>query len=383
MIYLDNAATTYPKPKMVWDTVDEVNRTCAVNAGRGGYTLARNAMNIIEETRNNLAKLVGLQEQEKIVFTPSVTIAINQILNGIRWENGDYVYVTPYEHNAVARTLKLLENKYNIEVIEIPIDRETLDIDIEAMKYLFSINPPKCICVNCISNVTGYILPVSKILKEAHKYNSINIIDTAQSLGLMDLDVRSMDVDFIVFAGHKSLYGPFGVGGFIYNSQYKLDEFIVGGTGTDSLNLSMPISLPGRYESSSPNIPAIAGLNAALIWRNSQSDIITREKELSNYAVEKLKTLTKIKLYVPHNIENHIGIISFNLLGYKADEVGMILDQDFNICVRTGYHCAPFIHKWIQDEEYLGTVRISVGYFNTKSDIDKLILALEELVEEV
>lgn len=383
MIYLDNAATTFPKPEMVLDVMDQVNRTCSVNAGRGAYALAKQATSIIDETKWNIAKLVGLQDGERVIFTPSVTIAINQVLNGISWTKGDIVYVSPYEHNAVARTLEVLHIKYELQIIEMPLDEKTLEIDLEALKYLFTEKQPKCVCLNCISNVTGYILPVEEIVQMAKSFDSLVLLDTAQALGLIDIKVQRIPADFIVFAGHKTLYGPFGIGGFIYNSSYELIDFIVGGTGSDSLNLQMPKDIPGKYESSSQNIVAIAGLNAALKWRSETSDIEGKERHLTNYAVEKLKTLSNIRLYLPENGYNHIGIISFNLLGYKADEIGMILDQDFNIAVRTGYHCAPFIHRWLKDKEYQGTVRIGIGYFNTENEIDKLIEALRELIDEM
>lgn len=383
MIYLDNAATTFPKPEMVWDVMDETNRTCSINAGRGAYALAKRATSIIEETKANLLKLVGLQDVSKVVFSPSVTIAINQILNGIEWNKGDSIYVSPYEHNAVARTVELIKNKYEINVFEIPVNGKTLEIDIDALRYMFIKKPPKCVCVNFVSNVTGYILPVKEIMNEAKKFNAITVLDTAQALGLVEVNIKNIDADFICFAGHKTLYGPFGIGGFIYNSKYELKEYIVGGTGSDSLNLSMPSTIPEKYEYSSQNIVAIAGLNAALTWRLDKNDIEEREYSLTRYAVEQLKKLKGIRLYLPKNPDKHIGIISFNLYGYKADDVGMVLEQDFGIAVRTGYHCAPYIHKWLRDEEYQGTVRVSLGYFNTEEEIDDLVRALCELIEDV
>lgn len=383
MIYLDNAATTFPKPEKVWDVMDEMNRTCSINAGRGAYNLANRAASIIDETKGNIAKLVGLQESSKIIFTPSVTIAINQVLNGIEWTPGDIIYVSPYEHNAVARTVNLICKNYGVKMFEIPICANTLEIDIDALRYMFMKNPPKCVCVNAVSNVTGYILPIKEILETAKKYDAITIVDTAQALGLIPINIEELGADFIVFAGHKTLYGPFGIGGFIYNSQYNLKEFIVGGTGSDSLNLCMPSTIPAKYECSSQNIVSIAGLNAALKWRAERRNIEEREHVLTQYTLQQLGKLSGIRLYVPEDQKKHIGIISLNICGYKAEDVGLLLDQDYGIAVRTGYHCAPFIHKWLKDQEYQGTVRISIGYFNTEEDIDIFINALKELIEDI
>jgi len=383
MIYLDNAATTFPKPEEVYAEMDRINRTCSVNAGRGAYELARTAMNIIDETKKNLADIVKIYDANKVVFAPSITVAVNEVLNGLTWNEGDYIYVTPYEHNAVARTVELIRKKYKVNVVVMPLVEKTLEIDLTKLKYMFSEHKPQCVCVNAMSNVTGYILPFHEIFEEAKKYSAITVLDTAQALGIVDIDLRKTKADFTMFAGHKTLYGPLGIGGFIYNSDYRLMEFFTGGTGSDSLNLEMPTQGSIRYEPSSPNIVAIAGLNAALKWRSKHNDIDVIERRLTDYAVEKMKRIDGLMLYLPKERVNHLCIISFNIRGYKADEVGMILDQDYSIAVRTGYHCAPYIHRWLKNEECKGTVRMSVGCFNTKEEIDVFISAIEELIDDI
>ncbi|MDD5936768.1 MAG: aminotransferase class V-fold PLP-dependent enzyme [Clostridiales bacterium] len=381
-IYLDNAATTFPKPETVYKKMDETNRNGCVNAGRGGYHLARQATALIDDTKKRIIELVSLVDSSKVVFTPSVTIAMNQILQGIPWKTGDVLYVTPFEHNAVARTAALCSKKYGIEIVEIPLDINTLSIDIEMLKMMFIQKQPRCICINHVSNVLGTIQPYEEIATEAKRYNAITILDAAQSLGLIDIDLNRSNIDFLAFAGHKTLYGPFGVGGFIINSETELMEVIVGGTGSDSLKLDMPKQIPGRYESSSPNIVAIAGLNEALKWRKDVTDVLEKEQNLTKYLIAKLAEIPEVKVYLPENLENHVGIVSFNVQGYKSEDIGMILDMDFGIAVRTGYHCAPYIHKWIKDEEYAGTVRVSVSYFNTMRDIDEFIEAVNSILDD-
>lgn len=375
LIYLDNAATTFPKPETVYFNMDLVNRNMAINAGRGSYQLAKKATALIEDTKYKLLNLINAVEDAHVIFTPSVTIALNQILQGIEWSKNSVVYVSPYEHNAIARTIHLLQNKFGFKVIELPIKADSLEIDIDKMIYLFSKENPTCVCVNNISNVTGYILPANEIFKEAKKYSAITILDAAQAMGLLPMNFKELNADFIGFAGHKTLYGPFGIAGFIMNKNIVLNEVIVGGTGSDSLNLNMPTSNPAKYESSSQNIVAIAGLHASLIDLDIKK-IYDTELILTKYLVEQLVQVQGINLHLPGDDKKHISIVSFTVDGFISHDIGMILDEDFGIAVRTGYHCCPFIHKYLKDENSLGTVRIGLGRFNTKEDIDALVKAL-------
>ena len=380
MIYLDNAATTFPKPESVYAAMDKINRKGAVNAGRGSYKLAKEASKIISETKTKLRKLVHVDTSVAVVLSPSITIAINQIVNGLNLRRKAVVYVSPYEHNAVARSLYELSKRKELVIKEIPLDNK-LQIDIEKMKYEFSKDKPEAVFCTHVSNVTGYILPIEEIFKEAKKHGSINILDSAQSLGLVDVRADLMDADIIAFAGHKTLYGPFGVGGFINISGVPLDTFVVGGTGSDSLNLEMPLGNEARYESSSPNIVAIAGLNAALDILEQKTHF-EYEKDITSYLIKKLSLIKEVKMYIPSNPERHIGIVSIIVEGFNSEDIGTILDEDFGIAVRTGYHCAPYIHKYLKDIESLGTIRIGIGQFTTKDEIDSLIKAIKEIIYE-
>lgn len=379
MIYLDNAATTFPKPESVYKAMDEMNRFGAVNAGRGSYKLARSASKLMADTKQQLRSLVGVDSNVAVVFTSSVTIAINQIVNGLKLVDGTIVYVSPYEHNAVARSINQLSKHVRLTVKELPINEDTLEIDLERVKYEFSKDKPGAVFCTHVSNVTGYILPVEKIFEEAKRYNAITILDSAQSLGLIEVKANQIQADIIAFAGHKTLYGPFGIGGFINVGGINLEVFIAGGTGSDSLNLEMPSGNEAKYESSSSNIVAIAGLKAALDEINVAE---TREKEsqLTRYLVSKLKEINGIKLYIPSNESCHVGIVSFSHVDYNSENLGIILDEDFDIAVRTGYHCAPLIHKYLKDTDSLGTVRIGLSNFTQIEDIDKLIDAINEIV---
>ena len=379
MVYLDNAATTYPKSESVYQALDEANRNYAFNAGRGSYAKARVATELIDKTKKQILELVNASTNSSVVFTPSITIAINQILQGIDFRTGDNVYYSPYEHNAVARTLHLIHNSVNINLIEMPINESTLEIDIEKLKYDFSVNPPRCVCCTHISNVTGYILPVMEIFECARRYDAITVLDTAQSLGVEKIDLTQMNVTFLAFAGHKSLYGPLGIGGFVTSGKVKLNEVMAGGTGSNSLVLDMPSESPDRYEFASTNIVAVAGLSQAL--KEVDYSNLLEEDKLVKRLIDGLSQIEDIKLYIPDS-KSHRNIVSFNLRNYKSEDLGMILDDDFGIAVRTGYHCAPFIHKWLKDDKNLGTVRVGVGKFNTEEDIDALLDAVREISEE-
>lgn len=379
MIYLDNAATTYPKSESVYQVLDEANRNYAFNAGRGSYAKARIATEIIDTTKKQIKGLVNAAVNSSVIFTPSITIALNQILQGIDFCKGDNIYYSPYEHNAVARTLHLIKSRMDVNLLEMPINESTLEIDVEKLKYEFSVNPPRCVCCTHISNVTGYVLPVAEIFECAGHYDAITVLDTAQSLGVEKIDMVKMNVSFLAFTGHKSLYGPLGIGGFVDTGKIKINQIMAGGTGSNSLMLDMPSESPERYEFASTNIVAIAGLSQAI--KEIDSDKLIKEEKLVKRLVDGLSQIENINLYVPGS-GAYRNIVSFNLKNYKSEEIGIILDDDFEIAVRTGYHCAPFIHRWLKDEKYLGTVRVGIGKFNTKEDIDALLEAIREISEE-
>lgn len=376
MIYLDNAATTYPKSEKVYQALDEANRQLAFNSGRGSYKSARIATRVMDDVRKKILKLVKADDGANVIFTPSITVALNQILQGISFVKGDVVYLSPYEHNAVARVLHLIEKRTGIVLKEMPLKEDTLEIDIEKLQYLFSKDKPRCVCCVHVSNVTGYILPVNEIFEMSKRYEAITVLDTAQSLGLIDIP-DSLNVDFLAFAGHKTLYGPLGVGGFVDYGHYNLEECFAGGTGSDSLNLDMPDSTPGKYEFASTNIVAIKGLDEALNEVEPCNN--GAEKELLDYLIDKLSDIESVHLYLPPK-DKHIGMLSFTVDRYKSEDIGIILDEDYDIAVRTGYHCAPLIHKWLKDENTSGTVRVGIGRYNTKQDIDALVDALVDFL---
>lgn len=377
MIYLDNAATTYPKHEAVYSAMDDANRRLSVNAGRGSYDAAREASSLIEETRSQILNLFHAKDIADAVFTPSVTHAINQVLRGFPLGADSVVYITPYEHNAVARTIADLQNSTGCRVEFIPL-KEDLTIDLDQSEYAFSMVPPDLVVMNAMSNVTGYILPIKELCALAKEYSCMTVIDSAQAAGLIPIDLQKLQADIICFAGHKTLEGPFGIGGFVIrkSATAMIAPVFTGGTGSNSLNTDMPESMPGRYEASSQNIVAIAGLHAALELCNIDEHYKTLH-DLSQYLINGLNSVQKVNIL--GLTENNIGIISFVVDGYSSGDVGVILNDEFDIAVRTGYHCAPYIHEFLHDKDSNGSIRVGLGRFNTEQDIDTLISALKTL----
>lgn len=383
VIYFDNAATTYPKPDSVYEQMDKVNRSLSFNAGRGSYALAQQSAVIIDNLRKELLRIVNAVNVAEVVLSASATFALNQIIGGLDIRPEQYIYISPYEHNAVVRTLynqKILKDGGdNSNIIVMPLLADG-SIDEERLLYEFSVHAPSFVFMSHVSNVTGYILPVERIASAAKEYSATVIVDGSQALGLVPFDMEASDVDFYVFAGHKTPYGPFGIGGFYIRNGRRLDTFIAGGTGSDSLNVRMPETGASRYEPASPNVVAAAGLLAAVgeLTADEISRRLEHERKLTQYLADSMKKIHGIKLYLPPE-ESHVGIIAFNLAGYKASDIGMILDEDYNIAVRTGYHCAPLVHEYLDDREYLGVVRASISMFTSFDDADALVRALGEI----
>lgn len=375
MIYLDNSATTFPKPEEVYEALDYANRNLAFNAGRGSYKESSKAINIINQTREEIASFVKTSPNA-VAFLSSATECLNLIINGLSFEDGDVVYISPFEHNAIVRPLYELKKEKNIEILLIPFDSKKWEPDCTKLNEMMALKKPKAVFVSQISNVTGLMIDYQRIFEIAKHYEAITVLDSAQAFGVLNPDCRL--ADFCVFAGHKSLYASFGIAGIIGKDFSNLKVVKSGGNGSDSLNHLMPASGYAHIESGSPNIVAIYGLLTSSKWLK-RCDVFDKEHEITQYAIAELLKCDKIKLYIPEDVGHILGILSLNVEGYRSEEVGTILSDEFDICVRTGFHCSPFVHDFIGSKQYGGTVRISFGAFNSKDDVDALINALKTL----
>lgn len=382
MIYFDNAATTFPKPPNVVEAVNSCMIQGCVNAGRGVYPMAREADSIILQTRAKVLKALGFNHGHTI-FSPSATLALNQILLGLKWASGETVYITPLEHNAVARVIHSIARNYNVKVEELPLAKESLEFDLEETEKMFFNISPSVVVMTHVSNVCGLITPIEEIAKLAKSYEAVVIVDGAQGGPLLPVK-DGENIDFYVFSGHKTFYGPFGIAGFIDRGKVELNPLFFGGTGSHSEQLDMPEEQPFKFEVGSPNIVAITGIDAACDWlaETEVKKIVAHERELLAYAVEGLSQFQEVKMYKSNDLMNHLGTLSFNIDGYTTLELGMILSQNFDIATRTGLHCAPMAHKFLGTLPH-GTVRLGFGYFNSRDEVGKLINAVEQITDEL
>ncbi|MDD4590037.1 MAG: aminotransferase class V-fold PLP-dependent enzyme [Parabacteroides sp.] len=375
--YFNNAATTFPKPEEVYSFTDKFYRKSGVNGGRGQNTSANK---LTQETRELLLEMFHCPAK-KVVFTPSATEAINIILQGIPMADNYNVYVSPFEHNAVMRVLNHLRGLYKLNIITLSVAEKGLCYDIEKIKYQFGENKPNLVIISHASNMCGVVAPINDICTMSHSYGAINVIDMCQTAGLINTDLSSDIYDFAVFAGHKTLYATFGIAGFICSGNIKPKPLIFGGAGIDSANPEVPDTVPERYEVGSQNTMAIAGLYAALNWikeRNIES-IYLKEKDNLNKLLNILSLYENIKIITPADRVERVGIVSCTFNGYSSDNIGQILSEH-GIEVRSGLHCAPFAHKFLGTFP-AGTIRFSVGFFNTEDDFAMLRQALDYIYE--
>ncbi len=378
--YFDNSATTFPKPEEVYSFMDKFYRENGVNVGRGQHKLASKASFLVDETRKLLLEILHCKNKG-VVFTSTATEGINLVLQGREWKENSTVYISPFEHNAVTRTLFHLKDRYSLKIKRLAFNREKIEYDLEQIKVDFKEENPDVVICSHSSNVFGIVAPVEKIVEESKKYGAFNFIDMCQTAGLIDLNVGNENIDAVVFAGHKTLYGPLGVSGVVMKKDIDLKPLIYGGTGVESANQNMPDIFPIKYEGGSHNILAISGLNASLKWLKNIGieNIYKKEKEIFNKLISLLKNYENIEIVGYREAEEQVGVVSCVFKGYAPDEIGQVL-SDMDIAVRTGLHCSPYAHEFFGTFP-AGTVRLSVSYFTTDDELDKLKVALDYIRE--
>lgn len=378
MIYFDHAASSWPKPKGVAEAMLEAVQEYGANPGRSGHQLSVKASQSINQTRVLLAQLFSIKDPKNIIFFQSATVAINQALKGFRWTTGDQIISTMYEHNSVRRPLEYLQREYGVEVIYLQPDNNG-HIDMERFKEVITART-KLIVSTHVSNLTGSILPIKQIGQLAKEHQLPFLVDASQSAGMLSIDVNEMCIDLLAFPGHKGLYGPQGIGGLYVVPGIDLVPLIHGGTGSQSEAIDQPQARPERYEAGTLNTPGLAGLGAGVqfVLEQGVEVIYNHEKELTDYALAKLKSVEGILVYGPDKGVKRAPVIPFNIEGIDGQEVAYILDQHYSIAVRAGMHCTPLGHQSIQTDS-IGAIRISFGYFNHKGEIDLLVSAIEEI----
>lgn len=378
--YFDNAATTFPKPETVYEFMNDFYRNCGGNAGRGNHGFAMTSGKLISETRTLIKELLHCQTKE-VIFTPSATFALNMIIQGIIYSGAKNIYISPFEHNAVTRVLHHFEKQNMIVVHQLKFEK--FDFNFERIKYQFEeIKPDLVICTHA-SNVTGIILPVADLCNLSKSFGATTVIDMAQTCGLVDLDCGNQNIDFAVFAGHKTLYGPTGIGGFVMKQNIVLPPVIFGGTGVDSINQEMPSSIPEKYEMGTQNILGIAGLNASLKWilNIGIENLYKKEIENRNRLIKLLNNFDFVKPVGVCDFSKYVGIVSVLIEGISSDTAENIFSEQ-GIALRGGLQCSPLAHKFLGTSP-AGTVRFSTSYFTSEEDFLHLEKVLKYLEEEM
>ena len=381
MAYFDNAATTFPKPECVYEAMDRFYRENGASAARGEYSASLSVNEIVAKTRERIKRILHCPAKQ-VVFTPTATLALNIIIQGLLQNGGKTVYITPLEHNAVTRVLYHFEKTGVANVIQLSLSKE-LHYDINAIRKQFSEKRPDIVIMTHASNVCGLVTPVEDISVIAKEFGAIVVIDMAQSAGLVHCNVGLETIDFAVFAGHKTLYGPTGISGFVMNPNIDLTPVIFGGTGFESANQDMPQSLPERFEMGTMNSMAIAGLNASLKWIEEVGVDTIRKKEEENRKklIDLLSEYSFVHVVGNDGENKHVGVVSVLFEGLSSDSCGSIFDR-LGIAVRTGLQCAPLAHRFLGTYP-AGTVRFSVGFFTREEDFHLLRKAMDYIADNV
>ncbi|RCW42959.1 aminotransferase class V-fold PLP-dependent enzyme [Paenibacillus prosopidis] len=380
VIYLDHAATSWPKPPAVTEAVVQAMLNDAANPGRGSHTMAVRASRVLFDTRKQLSKLFNIKNPNDIAFTSNTTMALNMAIKG--WlKPGDHVIATSVEHNSVRRPLYYLEQTIGVEVTYIEADdRGNIQLDDVAK----AIRPNTTLAVvNHSSNLLGTILPIAEIAELTSKHNIKLLVDAAQSAGILPIDVRAMGIHMLAFPGHKGLLGPQGTGGLYIDPELDLEPLLHGGTGSQSEAREQPHVRPDRYEAGTQNTPGLAGLKMGVqhVLNETVQNIHTKEWTLAQRLMQGLLPLRGVRLLGPELGKQRTGIVAFNVDGIDPSELSFILDQHYRIAVRAGFHCTPLAHA-CAGTSMTGAIRASVGIYTTEAEVDALTEAIKEISQQ-
>ncbi len=378
LIYLDNGATAFPKPQVVYDFMTEFYQKHGVSPGRSGYDMCMASEEVVHGTRKAMTNLFNGTDPNRLTYSHNASDSLNIVIGGLL-EKGDHVITSNLEHNSVLRPLYHREQDKEIEVTYVPFDEKGY-INPDDVKKSFKSNT-KLVVLNHASNVIGTVQPIAEVGKYCKEAGILLVVDASQSAGIVNIDVQKMNIDVIVFTGHKCLMGPTGIGGSYVSEGVDVKITRAGGTGVRSAYPFHLDEYPYRLEVGTHNLIGIAGLNAGVKWLNEQGieNIHNKEIALWDKLRKGLQETKGVKTYCADSPENRIAVLSINIDGWEAADVGTMLDVDYNIACRTGLQCAPLVHRNIGTEEMHGTVRFGLGPFNTEEHIDKAIEAVKEI----
>jgi cysteine desulfurase family protein len=376
-VYLDNAATSWPKPESVYLAVDHFMREVGATPGRGGYHQEEEAQRIADETRTALAQLFHAPDPQSVIFTLNATQAINMALKGLL-SPGDHVVTSSIEHNAMWRPLKALETR-GVEITAIPCTPDGVlnPVDLEA-----ALRPDtRLVAMLHASNVLGTILPIAEVGEIVHHHKTLLLVDTAQTAGNYPIDMQAMGIDLLAFAGHKGTYGPPGTGGLVVMPGIHLETWVEGGSGFPSRPETMPDELPLRLEAGTQNSAGIAGLllGVQFVLEQGVEKIHAHEMRLASQLIEQLQAIPGLSILGPVNMEQRTAVVSVTVDNYIPDQLSAVMDKVFGVATRAGLHCAPQAHNIAGTLED-GALRFSPGYFNTAEEIDYAVESLRNIL---
>lgn len=381
MAYFDNAATTFPKPECVYNQMDVIYRKMGGSLGRGDNAFSRSTKQLADETRRLLQNMFHCPAKQ-VVFQPTATISLNVIIQGLIVSGAKNIFITPFEHNAVTRVLHHYEGLNLIAVHQLSVTRD-LQYDLQRIQYQFDNDRPDLVIASHASNVIGLVAPVEEIFQLAKRYGAKTVLDMSQTAGLVDCNIGLESFDFAVFAGHKTLFGPTGISGFVMQPDIDLPAVLFGGTGFESANQKMPTNLPERYEIGTMNTSGLAGLNAALKWINEKGidDYYSNELSKRERLLALLRGYDFIQIVGDTFGRKYVGIVSCTMNGIASDTAGQLFFEQ-GIAVRTGLHCAPLAHQFLGTYP-AGTIRFSVSCFTSDQDFNELKDALDYIGENL
>lgn len=381
-IYFDNSSTSFPKAPNVGRAMGEFIENGAFNINRGSYEGAYEAGSAVLDTREMLKDLFNCPNSKNVVFTPSVTYSLNFFIKGFL-KPGDHVLVTSVEHNAVMRPLVQME-KLGVEFDAVPCDEEG-GVTADDFRAYIKENT-KAIITTHASNVCGTIIPIEEIGALCKEKGLVYAVDTAQTAGILNIDMQKANIDFLAFTGHKGLLGPQGIGGFIASDKLEglIDPVISGGTGSLSDSEEIPDFLPDRFESGTLNLPGIIGLHRALVYlKEAGIDNMRNEKmEITKYFLDQVKEIEGVRIAGKKTVEGRLGVVSIDFEGFDNSIVSFYLSSKYKIMTRVGMHCAPRAHKTLKTFPQ-GTVRFSFSHFNTKEEVDVCIDSIKTILSDL
>ncbi|MCD4658343.1 MAG: aminotransferase class V-fold PLP-dependent enzyme [Planctomycetes bacterium] len=381
MIYLDYAATSFPKAPGVGDAMKQFMENSAGNPGRSGHHLSIAASKLLFEVREALSNLFNMPTAEKVILTYNATYALNICLNMLL-KPGDTAVTSSIEHNAVMRPLRAMEQK-GLNLIVVPNNPDGTT-DLAGFQNAIT-KKTKLVVINHASNIIGIIQPIREIGRIAHEKGALFLVDSAQTAGVLSIDMQKDNIDLLAFTGHKGLHGPTGTGGLLINDSVDvnaLEPFILGGTGSRSEEERQPVYMPDKFESGTQNTIGFAGLLKAIEFINNKGldEILAHEIALTRRIIKGLIEIPKVQVYGNLDVSLRTAVVSFNIMGKTCSDVGDMLNDEYDIMSRIGMHCSPSAHRTIGTFPQ-GTIRVAPGLFTTEKDIDDTISAVKKICE--